>query len=40
MTSMVKDDSQLFKHFEDNEGFKRWMSDAVFQLTLEQGNVP
>ena len=40
MTSMIKDDSQLFKHFEDNEGFKRWMSDAVFQLTLEQGNVP
>ena len=40
MTSMIKDDSQLFKHFEDNEGFKRWMSDAVFELTLEQSSVP
>ena len=40
MTSMIKDDIQLFKRFEDNDGFKRWMADAVFQLTQEQVNVP
>ena len=33
MTSIIKDDNQLFKQFADNDGFKRWMTDAVFQLT-------
>ena len=27
MTSLMKDDAQLFKQFMDNESFKRWMSD-------------
>ena len=35
MTSMMKDDSQLFKQFMDNDGFKRWMTDTVFGLTSE-----
>ena len=35
MTSMMKDDSQLFKEFMDNDGFKRWMTDTVFDLTSE-----
>ena len=35
MTSMMKDDSQLFKQFMDNDGFKRWMTDTVFHLTSE-----
>ena len=33
MTSMMKDDNQLFKQFMDNDGFKRWMADTVFELT-------
>ena len=32
VTSVMKDDTQLFKQFMDNEGFKRWMIDAVFEL--------
>ena len=32
VTSVMKDDTQLFKQFMDNEGFKRWMTDAVFEL--------
>ena len=36
MTSMMKDDNQLFKQFMDNDGFKRWMTDTVFELTSEQ----
>ena len=36
MTSMMKDDNQLFKQFMDNDGFKRWMTDTVFELTTEQ----
>ena len=35
MTSMMKDDNQLFKQFMDNEGFKRWMTDTVFELTSD-----
>ena len=33
MTSVMKDDTELFKQFMDNEGFKRWMTDTVFGLT-------
>ncbi len=36
MMSMMKDDTELFKQFMDNEGFKRWMSDTVFGLAYEQ----
>ena len=35
MTSMMTDDSQLSKQFMDNDGFKRWMTDTVFNLTSE-----
>ena len=36
MTSMMKDDNQLFRQFMDNDGFKRRMTDTVFELTSEQ----
>ena len=36
VTSVMKDDTQLFKQFMDNEGFKRWMTDAVFDLACEK----
>ena len=32
MTSLMKDDTQLFKQFMDNESFKRWMSETSFGL--------
>ena len=38
MTAMMKDDNQLFKQFMDNDGFKRWMTDTVFELTTEQAD--
>ena len=40
MTSMMKDDNQLFKQFMDNDGFKRWMTDTVFGLASEQAEAP
>ena len=40
MTSVMKDDTQLFKHFMDNDGFKRWMTDMVFGLTYRPGHGP
>ena len=33
MTSLLKDDTQLYKQFADNESFKRWITDTVFALT-------
>ena len=40
MTSMMKDDNQLFKQFMDDGGFKRWMTDRVFGLASDQVGAP
>ncbi len=39
MTAVLKDDTELFKQFMDNESFRRWMTDTVFGLTYEAGRV-
>ena len=36
MTSLMKDDTQLFKQFMDNESFKRWVSETSFGLAYGQ----
>ena len=36
MTALLKDDTQLFKQFMDNEGFRRWLTDTVFNLTYDR----
>ena len=36
MTSLMRDDTQLFKHYMDDAGFKRWMTDTVFRLAYER----
>jgi len=36
MTDIMKDDTELFKQFMDNEGFKRWMTETVFEFASEQ----
>ena len=40
MTTVMKDDTELFRQFMDNEGFKRWMTDTVFTLAFEQAEAP
>ena len=35
MTAVLKDDTELFKQFMDNESFKRWLTDTVFNLTYK-----
>ncbi|MBN1437863.1 MAG: type I restriction endonuclease subunit R [Anaerolineales bacterium] len=35
MTTVLRDDTELFKQFMDNEGFRRWLTDTVFGLTYE-----
>jgi type I restriction enzyme R subunit len=36
MTALLKDDTELFKQFSDNESFRRWLTDTVFEMTYEQ----
>src|SRR5213593_2689184 len=36
MTAVLKDDTELFKQFSDNESFRKWLTDMVFQLTYER----
>ena len=33
MTAILKDDTELFRQFADNESFRRWLTDMVFLLT-------
>ena len=40
MTSVMKDDTELFKQFMDNDGFKRWMTDTVYELAGRQAAEP
>ena len=35
MTSVMKDDAELFRLFMDDQGFKRWMTDVVFGLAYD-----
>lgn len=36
MTALLKDDTELFKQFSDNESFRRWLTDTVFALTYSE----
>jgi len=40
MTAVLRDDTELFKQFMDNESFRRWMTDTVFGITYDRPNVP
>jgi type I restriction enzyme, R subunit len=35
MSPVLKDDTELFKQFSDNEDFNRWPSDSIFAATYE-----
>jgi type I restriction enzyme R subunit len=35
MTAVLKDVTELFKQFSDNDSFRRWMTDTVFAPTYE-----
>ena len=35
MTSIMKDDTELFKQFVDNEDFRRWLGGVVFEVAYE-----
>ena len=35
VVGLMKDDTELFNLFSDNEGFRRWLTDTIFNLTYE-----
>ncbi|MDW7732876.1 MAG: type I restriction endonuclease subunit R [Methanolobus sp.] len=35
MTALLKDDTELFKRFSDDESFRKWLSDTMFSMTYE-----
>ena len=39
MTGIMKDDTELFKQFVDNEDFRRWLGGVVFEVAYENRNV-
>ena len=36
MTSIMKDDQELFRQFMDNDGFKRWLTDVVYDTASSE----
>jgi type I restriction enzyme R subunit len=32
--NMMKDNMELFKQYNDNPSFKKWLSDIVFELDI------
>jgi type I restriction enzyme R subunit len=34
--SLMKDDMEIFKQFNDNRSFKKWLSDMVFSVTYNK----
>lgn len=38
MTALLKDDTELFKQFSDNESFRRWLTDTIFTLTYSKSD--
>ncbi len=35
MTAVLKDDTELFKQFSDNESFRKWLTDTIFAITYK-----
>lgn len=35
MNAVLKDDTELFKQFSDNESFRRWLFDFIFSVTYQ-----
>ncbi len=38
MTALLNDDTELFKQFSDNDSFRRWLTDTIFNLTYKQSD--
>lgn len=38
--SIMADNMELFKQYTDNQDFKKWLSDLVFNLTYNKNGKP
>ena len=36
ITALFTDDAQLFKEFQDNESFRHWLTDTIFEITYDR----
>ncbi len=36
ITAMFTDDAQLFKQFQDNDSFRRWLTEIMFNMTYDR----
>jgi type I restriction enzyme R subunit len=36
MQAFLADDTQLYKQYSDNEGFRRWLTDMIFAQTFSR----
>src|SRR5262249_39641273 len=36
MTTILKDDAELYKQFSDNPDFRRWLTDMTFSMTYDE----
>jgi type I site-specific restriction-modification system R (restriction) subunit len=36
MTGLIKDDTELFRQFTDNDSFRRWLTDTIFRMTYSE----
>jgi type I restriction enzyme, R subunit len=36
VTAYVKDDTEFFKLFSDNEAFRKWLAESMFAVTYEE----
>jgi type I restriction enzyme R subunit len=35
MNGLIKDDTELFKQFSDNDSFRKWLTEMIFALTYQ-----
>ena len=40
MTGLLKDDTELFRQFSDNESFRKWLTEVIFAQTFQPGPPP
>ena len=40
MNDLLADHTELFKQFSDNESFRKWLAETIFEATYHQGRSP
>lgn len=40
LIELMKDDTELFRQYSDNDSFRKWLADSVFGMTYRKGSAP